>query len=140
MNIYFAGAIRGGRVDREWYAHIIPIVKKYGKVFTEHEGNIRFNRGGEEMVNIPDEEIYSRDLQWISEADAVVSEVTTPSLGVGYELRVAEDLGKRVLCLYREQDNRHLSPIIGGNTKFRISPYVTLEDVDKILSEFFSSS
>jgi len=33
-------------------------------------------------------------MQWIKEADVFVAEASTPSLGVGYEIAVAELLGR----------------------------------------------
>ena len=39
----------------------------------------------------------------------IVAEVTQPSLGVGYELGRAVAMGKRILCLYRPQENKRKS-------------------------------
>lgn len=36
----------------------------------------------------------------------VVAEVTQPSLGVGYEIGRAVAMNKRILCLYRPQENK----------------------------------
>ncbi|MBM3256716.1 MAG: nucleoside 2-deoxyribosyltransferase [Candidatus Liptonbacteria bacterium] len=138
MKIYFVAAIRGGRGDREWYLQIIPLLEQYGEVVTEHIGTNRFTEEGEESPEVSDEEIFERDMRWIKEADVIVAEVTTASLGVGYELHEAENLNKRILCLYREHDDRNLSPMIAGNPNLRVAPYVVIEDVKKIFEEFFS--
>ena len=37
---------------------------------------------------------------------AIVAEVTQPSLGVGYEIGRAVAMGKRILCLYRPQQDK----------------------------------
>jgi hypothetical protein len=42
-------------------------------------------------------------MSWLKEADVIVAEVSTPSLGVGYEIGKAEDMGKRILCLYKNK-------------------------------------
>ena len=44
----------------------------------------------------------------------MVAEVTQPSLGVGYELGRAVDMGKAILCLYRPQEDKLLSAMIRG--------------------------
>ena len=36
----------------------------------------------------------------------IVAEVTQPSTGVGYELGRAVAMNKRILCLYRPQENK----------------------------------
>ncbi|KAB0337781.1 hypothetical protein FD755_025470, partial [Muntiacus reevesi] len=60
---------------------------------------------GEEAAG-GDRLIHDRDLAWLQQADAVVAEVTQPSLGVGYELGRAVALHKPVLCLFRPQSGR----------------------------------
>ena len=41
-------------------------------------------------------QVYERDMAWLAECEAVVAEVTTPSLGVGYEIAEALHLRKPV--------------------------------------------
>ena len=53
-----------------------------------------------------DDEIFQRDNTRVYEADAIVAEVTIPSLGVGYELGIGESLGNPVICLHWENDGR----------------------------------
>ena len=82
--------------------------------------------------------IYDRDMAWLRECDAVVSEVTQPSLGVGYELGQAEAFGKPVLCLFRTTAGRSLSAMIRGNTTFTSKDYATLEDACGAVDEWFA--
>lgn len=134
MKIYFAGSIRGGRDDQELYLGIIKLLEKYGKVLTEHVGDNSFSARGEDGPT--DDFIYTRDMAWLNESDVVVAEVTTPSLGVGYEIGKAE--GKKpVLCLFREQNGKRLSGMIGGNKKVWVEKYKTLSDIERILLGFF---
>lgn len=39
VKVYFAGSIRGGRIDAELYARIIRYIQKTDIVLTEHIGN-----------------------------------------------------------------------------------------------------
>jgi len=134
MKIYFAGSIRGGRDDKELYLEIINLLGKYGKVLTEHIGDKTLSAMGEDGPT--DEYIYDRDMAWLNEADVVVAEVTTPSLGVGYEIGKME--GKKpILCLYREQDGKRISAMIGENKNVKIKRYSTLEDLEPMLKIFF---
>lgn len=134
MKIYFAGSIRGGRDDREFYARIIELLGKYGTVLTEHVGDGAITAVGEKL---PDKGVYERDMAWLGDADVVVAEVTTPSLGVGYELGKVE--GKKpILCLFRKQGGMKLSAMLGGNKNMKVKEYESLSDVDGILKEFFA--
>lgn len=140
MNIYFAGSIRGGRGDQELYRGIIDLLQPYGEVLTEHIGDASLTSMGE--GGITDEEIYERDLAWLKECDVVVAEVTRPSLGVGYELGIAEMLGKRILCLFREGEGHKLSAMVGGNARFKVMKYIVvyhdLGEVKEIFKNFFA--
>lgn len=133
MKIYFAGSIRGGRDDKELYLAVINLLGKYGKVFTEHVGDKALSALGEDGSN--DEYIYNRDMAWLNEADVVVAEITTPSLGVGYEIGKAEM--KPILCLYRTPDGKRLSAMIGGNKSLQVETYKSIQDVEAILEKFF---
>jgi len=136
MKIYFAGSIRGGREDKETYSQIITHLQKYGEVLTEHVGNIDLTESGE---NLSDYSIYDRDISWISEADVLVAEVSTPSIGVGYEIREAEREGKDTICLYRNSSEKKLSAMISGNDKLKIVRYDSLEQVTNEIDYFFSN-
>ena len=133
MNIYFAGAIRGGRDDAERYAKLILFLQSQGTVLTEHVGN-------EELLQeeqfLTEEEIFKRDIKWLEKADLLIAEVSTPSLGVGYELAAAEKMGIPCLCLFRKNQERTLSAMIEGNPFFQIVHYSSLKEVQKLLSNF----
>jgi len=136
MKIYFAGSIRGGREDKESYSQIIAHLQKYGEVLTEHVGNTNLTESGE---NLQDYSIYERDMSWISEADILVAEVSTPSIGVGYEIREAEREGKDTICLYRNSSEKKLSAMISGNDKLKIVRYDSLEQVTNEIDYLFSN-
>jgi len=136
MKIYFAGSIRAGRADRALYLSIIAHLQKYGHVLTEHVGDQSITSSGDQG---PEEQIFKRDLSWLMEADFIIAEVTTPSLGVGYELGKAEAEGKKVLCLFRPNENKKLSAMIAGNKSFLIKKYTTLPEALKIIDDFFKS-
>ena len=135
MKIYFAGSIRGGRDDVGLYLQIIEHLKKYGEVLTEHVGDKNLALLGEDGVK--DDYIHNRDLEWFIQSNVVVAEVTTPSLGVGYEIGRAVENQKRVLCLYRPQDGKRLSAMITGSPDVTNAEYKTLDDAKKIIDDFF---
>src|SRR5437773_968945 len=120
MKIYFAASIRGGRDDTALYRDIISCLKKKAEVLTEHIGNNGLTSFGDQGALT---DIYARDMEWLKSADAVVAEVSTPSLGVGYEIAKAEDMGKKVLCLYRPSPERGLSAMIGGSKNIVVKEY-----------------
>jgi len=134
MKIYFAGSIRGGRHDIEIYKQIIEHLKKYGEVLTEHVGEDSISKDGE--VNLTDKYIHDRDFNWIDECDVFIAEVTTASLGVGYEIRTAIEMNKKILCIYRPEQTKRVSAMVTGAPKVKTEPYSTIEEVKKIIDKF----
>ncbi len=133
--IYFAGSIRGGRDDAAIYAQLIERLKKFGRVLTEHIGAASLTDGGEPGLA---RAIHDRDLEWVSASDVVVAEVTTPSLGVGYEIGRATEWQKPVLCLFRTGTPRTLSAMISGCPDVTVREYAEVADVERIFEEFFA--
>ena len=124
MKIYFSGSIRGVKGDKHRYKRFIELLSMYGKVLTEHS----FDYSYSEELQMDDRSIYDCDMSWIREANLLVAEVSSPSLGVGYEIAKAEDLNKPIVCLYREQVGKQLSAMINGNPCLKIIKYSDQED------------
>ena len=112
MKIYFAGSIRGGRDDANLYLQMIRHLQQYGEVLTEHVGDKELLSLGEDGKN--DDYIHKRDVDWLLDSNVIVAEVTTTSLGVGYEIGRGVENSKDILCLYRPQDGKSLSAMIAG--------------------------
>lgn len=131
MIIYFAASIRGGRDDVPIYRQLIDELQRHGTVLTEHIAH-----PDDVELGMTDGDIYQRDMDWLKGADVVVAEVSTPSLGVGYELASAEHLGKRVLCLFRPSSGGSLSAMISGSSQQTVAEYETIEEAGRAIDEF----
>ena len=131
MKIYFSGSIRGGRDDAEIYHQIITYLKGFGEVLTEHIGNSSLSSSGE---NNDDFSIHDKDMEFLMDCNLVVAEVTNPSLGVGYEIGRAIENNKKVICIYREVENKKISAMILGSKDILSFKYQNLESLKKILT------
>ncbi|MFA6392941.1 MAG: nucleoside 2-deoxyribosyltransferase [Candidatus Paceibacterota bacterium] len=134
MKIYFGGAIRGGREDVHIYELIIKELGNFGEVLTEHIGDKNLSIIGEDKLP---QYIYERDTNFIKEADIFIADVTTPSLGVGYEIAYAEKLNKKVFCLYNNTGNKLVSFMIMGNQNCKVFPYKNKEEISEIIKSIF---
>jgi len=126
MNIYFSCSVTGGRNDQKIYKSIVDhLLKKGHFVPTAHLSGPDIT--GLEIVVDPIE-VFERDTTWVKDCDALIAEVSTPSHGVGYELALALQLSKPVLCLYKQ--GVKVSKMITGNTHptIRVSSYLTESD------------
>jgi len=134
MKIYFAGSIRGGREDAALYLQIIEYLKTFGEVMTEHIGDPNLTSLGDDGPT--DKYIHDRDLKWLQSAEVLVAEVTTISMGVGYEIGRAVETGKKVLCLFRSNSGKNLSAMITGCEDLQLINYSNLEEAKKAIAEF----
>ncbi len=164
LRIYFAGSIRGGRDDLPLYQALIAHLQQRhsARVLTEHIGRASIEAMGE--TGRTESYIYERDMAWLLSSDAVIAEVTQPSLGVGYELAKAETMGIPVLCIFRSGDGvagggeaseasdagggshgkrrKSLSAMIRGAPQtalFRVADYSDAEQGKRLIDEFMAT-
>jgi nucleoside 2-deoxyribosyltransferase len=134
MQVYFACSITGGRNDESVYQVIVEALQSEG-----HEVPTALLATPEVMhlEGVVDPvEVYTRDVKWIEESDALVAEVSTPSHGVGYEISYALRLDKPVLCCYRE--GVAVSKMITGNIhpKITVKSYASANEAQEIVQAF----
>lgn len=134
MKIYFAGSIRGGRNDRKVYEELIAHLQSQGEVLIEHIASKEISDQGEFWMD--DQKVFDRDLNWLMDADIIVAEVTTPSLGVGFEVATAVERKKPVLCLYRKAHEQRVSSMIKGCPKISSRSYEDLNEAKNIIDAF----
>ncbi|MCS6961670.1 MAG: nucleoside 2-deoxyribosyltransferase [Deltaproteobacteria bacterium] len=131
LKIYFASAVRSVDVQQSTRP-IIEILRGFGKVLTEHIPTVE----GMGDTKITDEEVYKRDLNWLYQADIVVANVSIPSLGVGYEIGIAEKL-KPVVCIFDENSPARLSAMISGNANLTLITFRNIDELERKLSDWF---
>lgn len=138
MNLYFAASIRAGRELQPTYEAIVRHLQAAGHIVLSEqvasETVIADERG------MTDQHIYTQDAALLDRCDAVVAEVTVPSLGVGYEIAYALHYrNKPVLCLCRT--GTHLSAMLSGNTTpgLRVVFYEALAEALAKIDQFLSA-
>ncbi|MFW5663017.1 MAG: nucleoside 2-deoxyribosyltransferase [Bacteroidota bacterium] len=138
MKIYFAGSIRGGREDAALYNELIKYLGKFGEVLTEHIGELKMVHLGDDGPS--DRFIHDRDMEWLISSDVIIAEVTTVSMGVGYEIGRAVEMGKKVLCLFRPGSGKNLSAMIGGSPLLELKNYSGLEEAKQAIDAFLAKN
>ena len=136
MKIYFAGSIRGGREDAKTYFELIQHLKKYGEVLTEHVGSPDLTNQGEDL---PLKTIHDRDVKWLLSADVLIADISTPSVGVGYEIGRAIENRIKTLCLHSEEKGERVSGIIRGCSDLQSFQYPNIEEAKKIIDNFLAA-
>ncbi len=134
-NIYFAVSIRAGRNLQPTYEAIVHHLQQGGHVvLSEHVASVTVEADERQTT---DQRIFTQDIALLEQSDAVIAEVTVPSLGVGFEIAYAlHHLGKPVLCLC--QRGFPLSAMLAGNTdpKMRVMFYQEVTEAQRAAEEF----
>jgi len=122
LTIYFGGAISGGRADVAHYRRIVSALEEDGhRVLAGAVASEDVTAHGEALDPCA---IFTRDLQWIEQADVLVAEVSMPSTGVGYEIAAARyRFGRPVVCLYRAGHTKRCSAMVAGDSGVELIEY-----------------
>ncbi len=102
MNIYFAGSTQLLDKQLKAYRQIIACLRAGAAVVLDTWVVEAMN--GRQNQSEP-RALLQRERALLQQADAVVAEVATPSLGVGAMLMFAVDQHKPILCLYPDSAN-----------------------------------
>ena len=137
LKIYFAGSIRGGRVDAALYRRVIQYLQREHRVLTEPVGDLKLS--ALEQGRDGDAAIYDQDTAWLRESDVLIAECTCPSLGVGYELAYAEHLGKPCYIFY-DRTKTQLSAMLTGDPYFHIIPYSEEREIFTALDQILQNA
>ena len=136
MYVYFARSIRGLHTARNEAVYPI-IIKAIRDAGHRPQFDIKHDvpRGDDN-----DKFIYERDMFWLFNCDAMIAEVTTPSLGVGYEIAYA-DLNRQIpimpMAKYSEDPVNTVSSMISG--RFTVVYYESQADILVKVRSFLSS-
>lgn len=134
--IYFARSIRGGRDDAEVYGALVDHITTRAVVLSEIFADGRLTTAGSHGAS---KDIYAQDITWVHQSDAIIAEVTNPSLGVGYEIAKAEEWGKPVVALFRDSGERKLSATIDVSPNLKVVRYIRIHEAKLAIDDFIKT-
>ncbi|MDG6243930.1 MAG: nucleoside 2-deoxyribosyltransferase [Methanolobus sp.] len=132
MRIFLSASIRGGRQMLSTYMEMCSYLQDRGhEVLSWHVADPELEKT-ESLLT--EQEIYTRDMDFLGKSDCVIAEVSTPSIGVGYEVCSALNIGLPVLCLHTLQAN--VSAMILGNSRIISKEYQNYAAMRKAIDTF----
>ena len=136
MKIYVSGSIYGGRQKIETYKKIIAALENYGEVLDKQIIDEDVLKKEDYQS---DEEIYKDLESKLKIADIIFAEVTLPSIGVGYELGLADNLGIRIIAVYDLNDVEKISTMIRGNKRIKLIGYHDISEITDNLENILNN-
>jgi nucleoside 2-deoxyribosyltransferase len=117
MKIYLACTVRGDRSGVAAGRTICQRLQQYRhEVLTTH---LLADDVNDAEGLLSEQQVYTRDLEWLSACDVLVAEASGSSYGVGFEvgyvLGRARQTGQRVVLLYDTARRSAVSRLIVGN-------------------------
>jgi nucleoside 2-deoxyribosyltransferase len=117
MKIYLACTVRGDRGGVAAGRAICDRLRHHGHdVITAHLLGDDVETAESQLT---EEAVFRRDLEWLSNCDALVAEASGSSFGVGFEvgyvLARSDRTAQRVVVLYDRARAQHVSRLLVGN-------------------------
>ena len=117
MRIYLACTVRGERSGVLAGRAICEQLQQHGhEVLTTH---LLADDVEQAESRLSEEDVYRRDLDWLSRCDVLVAEASGSSYGVGFEVGYligrARETRQRVLLVYDAARRHSVSRLISGN-------------------------
>jgi 2'-deoxynucleoside 5'-phosphate N-hydrolase len=135
--VYFACSISGGRDHAHVYSDVVAYIKAAGaEVLSELFADPTLTSETGSNPEAGPDYIWKRDYDWVKEADAIIADVTLPSLGVGYEIGTAQQWDTPVLALFFSGSARRLSPMLSGNPHVQIVTYDDISETKDAIRAF----
>lgn len=139
-NVYFARSIRGDHhaADTFIFETITNAIKDCGHRVSYDDPALtaahkkRLSEGYDSFEAF----IHDRDIQWIDRAQAMIAEVSHPSLGVGYEIAYAHFQKKIPILVVALKDSDPISAMISGH--FPVFWYRDSSDLTEWIKNFLS--
>ncbi len=136
MNVYFTASIVGKRQYVKQYEAIVSLIRAKGYIVTaDHilhttESQIHLETREQRLT------FHKQLKEWIQECDAMVAEVSFPSISVGYEISLAIQNRKPILLLY--SNGAPPSLFIHHSEENVLCEKYTLQSLPEILEGFLS--
>ena len=136
MIVYCAGAIKGDTTYQNNYIEMIRFIESMNHT-TLPELNGKFNAS----IPLSDNEIYTRDIKWIEGSVLMITEISGPSLGVGFEIAYAIFQKKiPVLALASSEVEKISAMITGCNSELlTVKRYQDIEYMQNIILDYFKN-
>jgi 2'-deoxynucleoside 5'-phosphate N-hydrolase len=137
MRVYLACTVRGDRSTFDAVQRIGTRVRGDGHhILTEHLllADVEHFESGHS-----DQEIFTRDIDWLESADVLIAEASGSSYGVGFEvgylLGCASRTGQRAFVFYRRDRHDRVSRLITGlaGPFVQVHAYDSLADLDALM-------
>lgn len=141
MKVYFGFTIAGSRSSVEAAKKIVGILESMGhEVLTSH---LLREDAWEADRRLPPQEVFSRDMTWLTQCDIFIAEVSGSSFGLGFEAGYL--LGatpKKTILFYDRAVERKISLLIVGNThpNCMLVPYAGLDGLEELVRSRVQSS
>lgn len=137
MKVYFSATLTDDPETRKRYDYIINYIKEQGNEILQY-GSHRITP--QELINRSDTEIaevYKELEKFIKNTDVYISDISEPSVGIGFEISQAVLQRKPVLVLNFEKSKfQPLATIEGLKSKYIKYKKYNLDNVKEVINEF----
>ncbi len=132
--VYVAIPVQGARLSNSVYEQLSQVVSELGLLVTNP--NVLEPPAKDVKAHYNPKDIYQENYSRLKASDLLIAEISSPSLGVGYEIATAQHLELPILCIYQSEFEKSVSLMILGipYPKLQFVEYRTIAELkEKIL-------
>jgi len=122
MKVYFGFTVAGDRSAVPMARRIVELLEEMG-----HDDAAQLDRG------ITPQAVFERDMNWLSQCDIFIGEVSGSSFGIGFEAGfLLGGSARKALLFYRREVEGRVSLLITGNThpNCTLVPYTDFAQIE----------
>lgn len=136
--------MRGGfsNLPQEELGKIPNVIESLGHtLMTKHNISPTFE---DDERHQTDKDIHDQDYTWLLECEALIAEISNPSLGVGGEISDAANLNKPILLIHQKGLDNPVSAYTRGKSEsvycknIFLREYTEVSEIKKIVKDFMS--
>jgi len=132
--VYAAGPIQSVNNRTQTLKQLVSICKSLGLKVGSGLWNADLKAENRENL------VYEGDCELIDASDAVIAEISRPSLGIGYEIGRAIHYNKIPVLAVARKDAKNISSMILGNRNITVKRYRNLKELRKIIKEWIQNA
>lgn len=129
-DVYVAVPVQGDRLSNTVYEQLARVLERLGLRVSNPQ--VLEPPPADVTARYSARDIYEQNRRLLEASGLLVAEISSPSLGVGYEIATAEHLGLPILCVYQARMEPCISLMIRGisYTRLRVASYCTNRDLE----------
>lgn len=131
--VFLSVPVQGNRLTSQVYEKLMNVINQLGMHILNT--NVLHPPKPSDIYRYSASEIYFENLNLLKNSELLIAEISSPSLGIGYEIATAERFLIPIICVYQRRYKKYISLMIRGifYEKIKIIEYTSFKELEILL-------